>query len=470
MKTMKDNDLKRGLKDRHIQMIALGCAIGTGLFYGSASTIQLAGPAVTISYIIGGIFIYLVVRALGEMAVHNPVSGSFSTYAYDYWGEFLGFLSGWNYWFNYIAISMAEISVVGVYVNFWFPDLPVWIPGFILFILVNIINLSNVKAFGEIEFWGALVKVVAILAMIVFGAVIIFTGIGVEGKPIGFDNLFIHNGFFPNGLWGIILSFVVITFAFGGTELIGITAGEADDPSKTIPKATNLIIGRIIIFYVGSMLVLVTLYPWNQVGMSGSPFVEIFMKLGISSAASVLNIIVLTAVFSAYNSCLYSNERMLHALALQGNAPAFLKKVNKHGVPWAGVLASSFVVGIVVILNMLMPQKLFVYVMSVATIAALINWVMILITQMKFRKKIGSEAAEKLSYKMPFYPYTNYIAIAYFVMIAIVMTIMPDYRIAIFIAPVWLLIIYIGYQIKKRHQKLAAKTALIGKTITNSKL
>lgn len=453
----KDNDLKRGLKDRHIQMIALGCAIGTGLFYGSASTIQLAGPAVTISYIIGGIFIYLVVRALGEMSVHNPVSGSFSTYAYDYWGEFPGFLSGWNYWFNYIAISMAEISVVGVYINFWLPDLPTWIPGLILFILVNIINLSNVKAFGEIEFWGALIKVVAIIAMIIMGAVIIFTGIGVEGGPVGFGNLFEHGGFFPNGWWGILLSFVVITFAFGGTELIGITAGEADDPSKTIPKATNLIISRILIFYVGSMLVLVALYPWNQVGMSGSPFVEIFMKLGISGAASILNVIVLTAVFSAYNSCLYSNARMLYALALQGNAPAFLKKVNKHGVPYAGVLCSSFIVGIVVILNMLMPQKLFIYVMSVATIAALINWVMILVTQMKFREKIGPEGVEKLEYKMPFYPYTNYIAIAYFVMIGFVMTIMPDYRIAIFIAPVWLLIIYLGFQVKKRHMSKVTK-------------
>jgi AAT family amino acid transporter len=447
---MEDRDLKRGLKDRHIQMIALGCAIGTGLFYGSASTIQLAGPAVILSYIIGGVFIYLVVRALGEMSVHNPVAGSFSTYACDYWGEFPGFLSGWNYWFNYIAISMAEISVVGVYVNFWLPDLPVWIPGLILFLLVNAINLSNVKAFGEIEFWGALVKVIAIIAMIVFGMVIIFTGIGVGGEPIGLGNLFNYGGFFPNKIDGVILSFVVVTFAFGGTELIGITAGEAEDPSTSIPKATNLIIGRILIFYVGSMFVLVTLYPWNQVGMAGSPFVEIFMKLGIASAASVLNVIVLTAVFSAYNSCLYSNARMLHALALQGNAPAIFKKVSKQGVPYTGVLGSSLIVGIVVIMNMLIPQKLFIYVMSVATIAALINWIMILITQIKFRKKMGPEKVAELTYKMPFFPYTNYISIAYFLMIAGTMVIMPDYRIAIMIAPVWFFIILISYRIKKR--------------------
>jgi len=280
--------------------------------------------------------------------------------------------------------------------------------------------------------------------------VIIFTGIGVGGEPIGLGNLFNYGGFFPNKIDGVILSFVVVTFAFGGTELIGITAGEAEDPSTSIPKATNLIIGRILIFYVGSMFVLVTLYPWNQVGMAGSPFVEIFMKLGIASAASVLNVIVLTAVFSAYNSCLYSNARMLHALALQGNAPAIFKKVSKQGVPYTGVLGSSLIVGIVVIMNMLIPQKLFIYVMSVATIAALINWIMILITQIKFRKKMGPEKVAELTYKMPFFPYTNYISIAYFLMIAGTMVIMPDYRIAIMIAPVWFFIILISYRIKKR--------------------
>ena len=274
------NGMKRALKERHIQMIALGCAIGTGLFYGSASAIQLAGPAIMVSYLIGGLFIYFVVRALSEMSVYNPVSGSFSTYAYEYWGDFPGFLSGWNYWFNYVAISMVEVSVVGIYMNFWFPDLPVWISGLVLFLLVNGINFANVRAFGEVEFWGALIKVLAIIFMILFGLLIIFFGVGV-GAPIGFDNLTAHGGFMPKGIYGVLLSFVVVTFAFGGTELIGIAAGEAENPQTTIPKAVNLIIGRIIIFYVGSMFVLVTLYPWDKVGAEGSPFVEIFMHLGI---------------------------------------------------------------------------------------------------------------------------------------------------------------------------------------------
>ncbi|WP_196594773.1 amino acid permease [Pectinatus sottacetonis] len=432
-------------------MIALGCAIGTGLFYGSASTISMVGPAVMLSYLIGGIFIYFVVRALGEMSVDNPVSGSFSTYAYDYWGDFAGFLSGWNYWFNYVAVSMVEVSVIGIYMHHWFPQLPMWVSGLVLFILVNVINLTNVRSFGEIEFWGAIVKVVAISLMIIFGLGIILFGIG-ETAPIGFHNLVDHGGFFPKGMWGMMLSFVVVTFSFGGTELIGITAGEAENPSKTIPKAVDLIIGRILIFYVGSMFVLVTLYPWDKVGMNGSPFVEIFSAIGFPAAASILNVIVLTGVFSAYNSCLYSNARMLHGLALQNNAPAFLKKVSKNGVPRAAVLFSSLFVGIAVVVTYFAPKQVFNYVMSIATIAALINWIMILYTQIKFRHKIGIRV-KKLSYKMPLFPLLNYIGIIYFLSIGITMAVMPEYRLAVYLCPIWILVIYIGYKIKKIRDK-----------------
>lgn len=451
------NKLKRSLKDRHIQMIALGCAIGTGLFYGSAGAIQLAGPAIMLSYFIGGVFIYLVVRALGEMAVYHPVSGSFSTYAYKYWGDFAGFLSGWNYWFNYVAISMAEISVVGIYMNFWFPDLPAWVTGLILFIIVNAINLTHVKAFGEIEFWGALVKVIAISLMIIFGLFIIIFHVNFGTHPIGINNLFDYGGFFPNGLHGVLLSFVLVTFAFGGTELIGITAGEAENPSKTIPKAINLIIGRILIFYVGSMFILVSLYRWDQVGLSGSPFVEIFMNLGITGAASILNVIVLTAVFSTYNSCLYSNARMLHGLALQRNAPPFLCKLNKHGVPYLAVFTSSLFVMIVVFITVVVPTGIFNYVMAIATVAALINWVMILITQIKFRQSLDKDKLARLTYRMPFYPYTNYIGILYFIMIGVVMLSLDEYRLAILIAPIWILLIYIGYKCKNKTVKVLKK-------------
>lgn len=450
----KKNNFQRNLKNRHIQMIALGCAIGTGLFYGSAGAIKLAGPAIIFNYFVGGIFIYLVTRALGEMSVFNPVSGSFSAYAYEYWGDFPGFFSGWNYWFSYIAVSMADISVVGLYIHHWFPDIPTWVSSLALFLIVTIINLANVKAYGEVEFFGSLIKVVTILAMIAIGLLMIFTGIGHGGHPIGFSNLYAHGGFMPNGIKGMILSLVAVTFAFGGTEIIGSTAGEAQHPEKSLPKAINLIISRILIFYVGSIFVLVTLYQWDQIGLHGSPFVEIFSKLGISTAADILNFVVLTAVFSAYNSCLYSNARMLHGLALQGNAPKWLGKLDKNGTPRRGVIVSSICVFFIVIINMIFPGSVFPYVMAIATIAAIINWLMIFVTQIKFRKHIGAEKAKNLLYSLPGTPYVNYIGIAYFLFIIGIMYTMPEFRIAVIIAPIWIAIIYIGYKIKIARQKV----------------
>lgn len=448
----ESQELKRGLKNRHIQMIALGGAIGTGLFYGSAATIGLVGPGVMLSYAIGGFFIFLVMRCMGEMTVHTPVSGAFSTFAYKYWGEMAGFISGWNYWFCYIAVSMAEITAVGIYVNYWFPDIPQWVSGFVMFLIITGINLIGVKAFGEIEFWGAIIKVLAVIVMILFGLAIIFFGFGNGGEAIGFENLYKHGGFLPKGFTGLILSLVVVTFAFGGVELIGITAGEAENPDKTIPKAINQVLYRILIFYVGSMLVLVTLFPWDKVGLTGSPFVLIFDQLGIPAAASILNIIVLTATFSAYNSCLYSNARMLFGLAEQGNAPKVLKKIGKTGVPTYCVLLSSGVVGISVILNAFLPGQVFGIVMSIAILAIIINWVMILITHNKFRKIIGPQEVAKLKFKMPFYPISNYVTMGYLIMLVILMAFLPNFRLSLYLAPVWLGVLFLAYKLKKRRK------------------
>ena len=438
--------LNRGLKNRHIQMIALGGAIGTGLFYGSATTIQLVGPAITLSYIIGGIAIFFIVRALGEMSVDEPVSGAFSHYAYKYWGEFAGFFSGWNYWFNYIVVSMAELAVVGTYVNFWLPTVPTWVSAMVFLVSITLVNLISVKAFGEFEFWFALIKVIAIIAMIIFGILMIFFGLGNAGKPIGLHNLWIHGGFLPNGLWGLLLSLVIVMFSFGGVELIGITAGEADNPKKSIPKAINQVIWRILIFYVGALSILLIIYPWNKVGATGSPFVEIFSKIGIPAAATILNIVVLTAALSTYNSGLYSNGRMLYSLALQGNAPKMFSKLSRNGIPINGVLFSSALTLVTVILNFLVPGKVFLYLISIALIAGIFNWAMVLVTHIKFRKAKGRD---NLEFKMPFFPYSSYITIAFLAMIVILMYFMPDMRYSLYIGPVWILILYIGYKLKK---------------------
>lgn len=447
--TNEQQELRRGLNNRHIQMIALGGAIGTGLFYGSATTIKLVGPAITLSYLIGGLVIFFIMRALGEMSADHPVSGSFSQYAYQNWGEFPGFLSGWNYWFNYIVVSMAELSVVGIYVNFWFPGVPTWVSSLIFLVVITAINLINVKLYGEFEFWFAIIKVAAIISMIVLGILIIFFGIGNHGQATGFSNLWVHGGFFPNGITGLLLSLVIVMFSFGGVELIGITAGEAANPSKTIPKAINQVVWRILIFYIGALTVMLTLFPWNQLEQTGSPFVEIFSKMGIPAAAGILNVVVLTAALSAYNSSLYSNGRMLHGLALQGNAPKIFAKVGKSGTPTAGILVSSALTLVTVAMNYLVPGKVFVYLISIATFAGILNWTMILITQLKFRKARSREEIAKLKFKLPLHPVSSYICLAFMAMIIVLMAFMPDMRVSLIIGPVWMLLLYSAYAIRK---------------------
>jgi AAT family amino acid transporter len=454
----QNQEMQRGLKNRHIQMIALGGAIGTGLFYGSAQTIQLVGPGITLSYLIGGTVIFLIMRMLGEMSVDEPVSGSFSHYAYKYWGEFSGFLAGWNYWFNYIIVSMAELTAVGIYINYWWPDIPHWASALVFLVIITLINLVNVKLYGEFEFWFAIVKVVAIIGMILLGTAMIFTGIG--GPATGFSNLWVHGGFMPNGLWGLMLSLVIVMFSFGGIELIGITAGEAENPEKSIPQAINQVMWRILIFYVGALTVMMIIYPWNQVGVDGSPFVQIFSKMGIPAAATILNIVVLTAALSVYNSGIYSNARMLYSLAQQGSAPKYFTTLSKNGIPVAGVLVSSGLTLIVVIMNYLMPGKVFMYLISIAVGAAVISWFMIVVTNLKFRKIKGA-SVDQLKFKTPWHPYTNYLCLAFLGMIVLLMTQIDGMKMAIYILPAWIIIMWIAFKFKKSQDKEEIKAVSI---------
>lgn len=451
MSDTQHNELQRSLKNRHIQMIALGGAIGTGLFYGSAHSIGLAGPSIILAYLIAGTIIFWIMRMMGEMSTEEPVAGAFSAFAYKYWGDFPGFLSGWNYWFLYIFVSMAELSVVGIYINYWLPAFPQWLTALIILVSITAVNLVNVKMFGETEFWFALIKVVAVIGMIVLGTVLIFSGLG--GEATGFSNLWEHGGFFPNGLHGMMLSLVVIMFSFGGTELIGVTAGEADDPKKSIPKAINQVLYRIMLFYIGSLTVMMIIYPWNKVGLDGSPFVLIFSKLGIDSAATILNIVVLTAAISVYNSGIYSNARMLYSLASQGNAPKVFTRLSKNHVPYMATLFSSLCTLMIVVLNYLFPGEMFMYIMSIATIGAAITWGMIILVHLRFRKAHAHRASE-ISFKSPFYPIANYICLAFLVVVVCLMTQLANTRTAVYVLPAWLAALYIGYRFKKsREQK-----------------
>ena len=442
---MAEQKLNRGLKNRHLQMIALGTAVGTGLFYGSTSTIALAGPAVTLSYLIAGIIIFLVVRMLGEMSVEEPVSGSFSYYANKYWGQFPGFLAGWNYWFLYILVSMAELTAVGIYLQYWFPDLPQWLGAFICLIIITAINLITVSAYGEIEFWMSLIKISAIIFMIVLGGYLIFTD--VKSFPENFSNLWIHGGFFPNGVWGMILAIAPVMFSFGGIELIGITAGETENPSKTIPRAINQVIYRILIFYVGTMFVLMSLWAWNEVGTQASPFVQIFENVGVMTAAHILNFVVLTAAVSVYNSAIYSNSRMLFSLAENSEAPKFLTKLSSRKVPVNGILISSGITLIAVILNYMLPGEVFMYLMSIVTGAVVISWALIVLTHLHFRKYCDAVGIVP-KFKSLFYPFADYLCLAFLAGVIVVMATMEEMRLAVILIPVWLGAIWIFYKYK----------------------
>ncbi|WP_225181941.1 amino acid permease [Pectobacterium aroidearum] len=444
-----DGTLKRGLKNRHIQLIALGGAVGTGLFLGIAQTIKMAGPSVLLGYAIGGLIAFLIMRQLGEMVVEEPVAGSFSHFAYKYWGDFAGFASGWNYWVLYVLVAMAELSAVGIYVQYWWPDIPTWVSAAVFFLLINAINLANVKVYGEMEFWFAIIKVAAIIGMIVFGGWLLLSGTG--GPEATVTNLWAQGGFFPNGVLGLVMAMAVIMFSFGGLELVGITAAEADDPEKSIPRATNQVIYRILIFYIGSLAILLSLYPWGKVVEGGSPFVMIFHELNSNVVATVLNIVVLTAALSVYNSCVYCNSRMLFGLAKQGNGPKVLQTVDRRGVPVVAIGISALATALCVLINYLIPGKAFELLMALVVSALVINWAMISLAHLKFRAQKDKEGTVT-KFKALFYPMGNYICLLFLAGILVIMFLTPGIQISVMLIPVWLIILGVGYFIKKKNQ------------------
>ena len=442
MQQIEQGNLKKGLSNRHIQLIALGGSIGTGLFLGIAQTIKLAGPSVILGYAIAGLIAFLMMRQLGEMIVEDPVSGSFSHFAYKYWSKFAGFMSGWNYWVLNILVCMAELSAIGLYIHYWWPEIPTWVSALGFFIFINVINLLHVKLFGEMEFWLAIIKVLAIIAMIAFGSYLLASGSG--GSQSSIQNLWELGGFFPNGIMGLVMAMAMIMFAFGGIELVGIAAAETDNPQKTLPKAINQIVYRVLLFYILSLVIILSLYPWNQMAQGGSPFVLIFDSLGSQTVATILNFVVLTAAISVYNSTNYCTSRMLLGLAQQGNAPKFLSKINPRGVPVNAVMVSAFFTLLCVLINYLFPEKAFNLLMMLVVAAIVINWVVISYTHLKFKKHMTAMNAAT-QFPSILYPFTNYLCIVFMCGILVIMSQTPDMRIAVMMIPVWISALSIAY-------------------------
>ena len=435
----ESTNLQRGLKNRHIQLIAMGGAIGTGLFLGSAQVIQSAGPSIILGYAIGGLIAFLIMRQLGEMIVQEPVAGSFSHFANKYWGKFPGFLAGWNYWILYVLVAMTELTAVAKYINYWWPHIPAWSSVLFFFIVITLVNLGNVKFYGESEFWLAIIKVAAVVSMIIFGLYLLFTADA--GSTASFSNLWTQGGFFPHGFEGLFYMLAFLMFAFGGIELIGMAAAEAENPEKTIPKAINQVVFRILIFYVGSLTILLSLVPWNQLDLGGldkSPFVMIFSQLGIGWAAHLLNFIILTAALSVYNSGMYANSRMLFGLAKQGNAPKIFEKVNKQGVPIPAVLFSALLIFGCVLLNYFVPEDALSHLMYVVVGALVLNWAMISLTHLKFKqamKKIGTVS------KFPalWAPVSNYLVLIFILTVLYIMW-TQGFKESVIMIPVWIVL------------------------------
>jgi L-asparagine transporter-like permease len=447
--------LQRQLTPRHITFMALGMCIGAGLFLGSASTIQLAGPSLLFAYLFGGAMIFIIMRALGEMAAHEPIAGSFSTYAHRYLGPFAGYLTGWNYWILMMGVGIAESTAVGIYMKAWFPELPQWIWAFASVAMIGGLNLMAVKVYGELEFWFALIKVLTVVLMILGGTAIIALGWGNGGHPLGLSNLWSHGGWFPNGVTGMVLALPVLVFSFGGIETIGMAAAEAAHPERTIPRAVNSVIWRILIFYVGALFVIMAIYPWNALGTQGSPFVTTFAKLGIPQAAGLINFVVITAALSSFNSTMFSGSRMLHSLATKGQAPAAMGRVSAQGVPVRGVLVTLAFLLFGVLMNYLVPGRIFGMMMSILAFNTVWTWGMVLVAHWRFRR----QQAAPLAFRLRWFPLSSVVCLAFLAFVLVMLGYSADTRVALYVGVIWLALLTVGYRVGGIGQRMHAASA-----------
>lgn len=443
--TQVDSDLSRNLRDRHIQLIALGGTIGVGLFLGSAKAIHKAGPGLLLAYAIGGIAIFLIMRALGELLTYRPVAGSFAVYAEEFCGPFAGFVTGWSYWFMWVATAMAELTAIGIYVRFWLPDIPQWLPGLVTLVALYGANRLAVRVFGELEFWFALIKVVTIVALIVGGLFVIVFHVGELGATASFSNLWTHQGFLPYGIVGVLLTLQMVTFAYQGVELIGVTAGEAENPEVVLPKATNGITYRILIFYIGALVVIMSLVPWTDLDPDTSPFVFVFEKMKVPAAAAIINLVVITAATSSCNSGIFSTGRMLYSLAQRGQAPAGLARLNAGHVPANGITVSVAVMLIGVGVNYAVPAKAFIWITSVAVVGTLWTWGIIMISHLKYRHAVQAGRVRAATFRMPGAPYSNWLVLLFLAGVTAMLWPDADNRVALYVAPFWFGLLGLGY-------------------------
>lgn len=449
---MSNNELQRELSNRHIQLIAIGGAIGTGLFLGAGQTIALTGPSILLTYIIIGFMLFMFMRGLGEMLVTNTNFKSFADVTNQYIGSFAGFVTGWTYWLCWIITGMAEVTAVAKYVSFWFPHIPNWISALFCVLVLMSLNLLSAKLFGELEFWFAIIKIVTILALIVVGAIMIIMAYDTQFGHASLSNLY-TNGIFPKGVNGFLMSFQMAVFSFVGIELIGVTAGETKDPTKTLPKAINSVPLRILVFYVGALAVIMSIIPWNAINPDDSPFVRLFALIGIPFAAGIINFVVLTAAASSCNSGIFSNSRMLFGLSNQKQAPPYFASTNKNGVPHIAIFVSCALLMIAALLNYIVPNAtlVFTYITTVSTVLFLAVWALITVAYINYTKR-NPEAHKQANFKLLGGKYMGYIILIFFFLVFCLLFVNEVTRTAVFLTPIWFVALSLMYL---RYKKVA---------------
>jgi L-asparagine transporter-like permease len=404
---------------------------------------------------VAGVVIFVIMRALGELLTYRPVSGSFAEYAREFLGPFAGFVTGWTYWLFWVVTGMAETTAAAVYVKFWAPDFPQWITALAFLVLLYAANLISVKLFGEIEFWFSMVKVTAIIGMILIGIGVLTIGFSDAGDTASISLLWSDGGFFPKGLGATVMTLQIVMFAYLGVELVGVTAGESENPEKTLPRAINTLPMRIALFYVGALVIILSLVPWSEFQPGVSPFVAAFGKIGIPAAAGIINFVVLTAALSSCNSGMYSTGRMLRDLALRGQAHSRLTRLNARRTPAAAITVSCLLMGAGVVLNYLVPERAFQYITSIATVCGLWTWAVILASQIRYRAAWKRGHLPAPSFRAPGGTWSSWLALAFLVLVAVLIAFDENARISLYVFPAWAVLLVIGYAVLSRRNPAA---------------
>ncbi|MCD2194827.1 amino acid permease [Actinomycetospora endophytica] len=419
----EDEGYHKGLKPRQVQMIAIGGAIGTGLFLGAGGRLASAGPGLFLVYAFCGIFVFLILRALGELVLHRPSSGSFVSYAREFYGEKAAYVAGWLYFLNWAMTSIVDTTAIATYMHYWtaFQVIPQWTIALIALVIVLTMNLISVKLFGEIEFWAAIIKVVALVAFLVIGTVFLVGRFPVEGRPTGFGMVGDTGGLFPTGILPLVIVISGVVFAYAAVELVGTAAGETENPEKVMPRAINSVVARIALFYVGSLVLLALLLPYTMYSKSESPFVTFFAHIGVNGSGTVMNLVVLTAALSSLNAGLYSTGRILRSMAMNGSAPAFTSRMTGNGVPWGGIVLTSCITLLGVGLNALNPGEAFEIVLNMSALGILASWGTIVLCQLRLFSWWRHGIVHRPHFRMPGAPWSGWLTVAFLVAVLVLM-------------------------------------------------